>query len=114
MPTAPFSNPTANSKGSLNPDPSPSYNNSAGGNITIDTSYINKPCIAAFMSMHIRPSEKGLYTENNWFWTADHNLDSIFTNITVYSGRGLYIESEKGDIWLYALPPPPLPSPLSH
>jgi len=29
-------------------------------------------------------------------------LDAHFTNITVYSGRGLYIESEKGNIWLVA------------
>lgn len=110
MSTAPFSNSTTTGSGSLNPGPSPSYNNSTGGDNTTDTSYINKACIAAFMSMHITPSAKGLYMENNWFWTADHDLDAIFTNITVYSGRGLYIESESGDIWLYALPSFALPN----
>lgn len=108
MPTAPFSNATASSS------PSPSYSNHTGGGNTTDTSYINKACIAAFMSMHITPSASGLYMENNWFWTADHDLDSIFTNITVYSGRGLYIESEQGDIWLYGLPPSSIPSPSSR
>lgn len=108
MPTAPFSNATASSS------PSPTYSNSTGGDNITDTSYINKACIAAFMSMHITPSASGLYMENNWFWTADHDLDSVFTNITVYSGRGLYIESERGDIWLYALHPSSLPSPPSR
>ena len=40
--------------------------------------------------------------EKTWLWTADHDLDTSFTNITVYSGRGLYTESEKGSIWLVA------------
>ena len=57
------------------------------------------------MSMHITESATGLYMENVWLWTADHDLDSTLpkyanTNITIYAGRGLYIESQRGNIWL--------------
>jgi glucan 1,3-beta-glucosidase len=53
------------------------------------------------MMMHITPSASGLYLENVWHWTADHDLDDpALVRITVYSGRGLYVESEKGSIWL--------------
>lgn len=57
-------------------------------------------CIGAFMSMHVTPSASNLYMEVNWLWTADHDLDAAYTNITIYSGRGLFIESGKGNIWL--------------
>lgn len=62
-------------------------------------------CVGAFMSLHITETATGLYMENVWLWTADHDLDSSLpkyadTNITVYAGRGLYIESQKGNIWL--------------
>ena len=55
------------------------------------------------MSMHITKSASGLYMENVWLWTADHDLDAPLQNITVWSGRGLLIESEKGDVWMYVL-----------
>jgi glucan 1,3-beta-glucosidase len=62
---------------------------------------INPNCIAAYMSMHITSSASGLYLENNWFWTADHDIDDQGnTQITVYSGRGLLIESTAGTLWL--------------
>lgn len=62
---------------------------------------VNTNCIAAYMSMHITPSASGLYMENNWFWTADHDIDDQSnTQITVYSGRGLLIESTAGTFWL--------------
>lgn len=65
-------------------------------------SNINENCIAAFMSMHVTPSASNLYMENNWLWTADHDVeDPNLTQITVYTGRGLYIESTAGTIWLY-------------
>jgi hypothetical protein len=41
--------------------------------------------------------------ENAWLWTADHDLDDVNNNntrISVYSGRGLSIESTVGNIWL--------------
>ncbi|RFU33902.1 hypothetical protein B7463_g2402, partial [Scytalidium lignicola] len=62
---------------------------------------INNNCIAAYMSMHVTPSASGLYMENNWLWTADHDIDDASnTQITIYNGRGLYIESTAGNLWL--------------
>ena len=60
-------------------------------------------CIAAYMSIHVTKFGTGLYMENNWLWTADHDLDDALNNntqITIYTGRGLYIESMRGVIWL--------------
>lgn len=69
---------------------------------TATASNINENCIAAFMSMHVTPSASGLYLENVWLWTADHDVeDPNVTQITVYTGRGLYVESTAGTIWLY-------------
>jgi len=63
---------------------------------------VNPNCIAAFMSMHITSSAANLYLENVWLWTADHDIDSANNiQITIYTGRGLLIESEKGTIWLW-------------
>ncbi|MCJ1391404.1 hypothetical protein MMC18_004268 [Xylographa bjoerkii] len=63
---------------------------------------VNTNCIAAFMSMHITQSASNLYMENNWFWTADHDIeDPNDTQITIYTGRGFYIESAAGTIWLW-------------
>lgn len=68
---------------------------------TPNTSTINKACIAAYMAMHINKAAAGIYLENNWFWLADHDADDAnLTQITVYSGRGLLIESTAGNIWL--------------
>lgn len=64
---------------------------------------LNPNCIAAFMSMHVTKPATGLYMENNWLWTADHDLDdpaNANTQITVYTGRGLYVESARGVLWL--------------
>lgn len=62
---------------------------------------INQNCIAAYMLMHVTPSATGLYMENTWLWTADHDIDSqANTQITIYSGRGLFIESTSGNFWL--------------
>jgi glucan 1,3-beta-glucosidase len=61
----------------------------------------NTNCIAAFQSMHVTPVASGLYMENVWLWSADHDIDDPSdTQITVYSGRGLLIESTTGNIWL--------------
>jgi glucan 1,3-beta-glucosidase len=68
---------------------------------------INRACIAAYMLMHVTPSASNLYMENVWLWTADHDIDSSAnTQITIYSGRGLYIESTAGNFWLLVLIPP--------
>ncbi|KAI1172087.1 glycoside hydrolase family 55 protein [Nemania sp. FL0916] len=62
---------------------------------------INTNCIGAFMLMHVTPKASGLYMENTWLWTADHDIeDSSNTQVTVFSGRGLYIESTVGNFWL--------------
>ncbi|KAL1845238.1 hypothetical protein VTK73DRAFT_824 [Phialemonium thermophilum] len=62
---------------------------------------VNNNCIGAYMSMHVTKGASGLYMENNWLWVADHDIDDQSnTQITVYAGRGLYIESTAGNIWL--------------
>jgi glucan 1,3-beta-glucosidase len=69
---------------------------------TPSSSAVNTNCIGAYMSMHITPSASGLYMENVWLWTADHDIDDPSnTQITIYNGRGLYIESTAGTFWLY-------------
>lgn len=110
-PTAPYANATMSLEAyGPTSTAAPSYNSSLSSNssATNATAPINKACIAAFMSMHITRSASNLYLENNWLWTADHDLDppsqSPFfnSNITIYTGRGLLVESNKGNIWLVA------------
>ncbi|KAJ5679840.1 CAZyme family GH55 [Penicillium macrosclerotiorum] len=61
---------------------------------------VSAACEVAYMSMHITSSASGVYLENVWLWTADHDLDSADnTQISVYSGRGLLVEGK--NIWLY-------------
>jgi glucan 1,3-beta-glucosidase len=63
---------------------------------------VKSNCIAAWMNMYIAPTATGLYMENNWFWAADHDIDDPnLSQITIYSGRGLYCASTSGTIWLY-------------
>ena len=65
------------------------------------SSAINSNCIAAYMSMHVSKTASGLYMENVWLWAADHDVDDAnLTQITVYAGRGLLVESTAGNIWL--------------
>jgi glucan 1,3-beta-glucosidase len=71
--------------------------------IVITAENLVQECIAAYMSIHVTEWAAGLYMENNWLWTADHDLDDASgnnTQITIYSGRGLLIESLQGPIWL--------------
>ncbi|CAI6096608.1 unnamed protein product [Clonostachys chloroleuca] len=64
---------------------------------------INPKCIAAFMSMHLTQQSGGLFSENCWFWVADHDLeDDQYQRLTIFAGRGLLIESQRGRIWLSA------------
>ncbi|KAH7316554.1 pectate lyase superfamily protein-domain-containing protein [Stachybotrys elegans] len=64
---------------------------------------INSACIAAYMSMRVTESAGGLYSENCWFWVADHDLeDQQYSRITIYAGRGLLIESSRGQFWFSA------------
>ncbi|KAK3381661.1 pectate lyase superfamily protein-domain-containing protein [Podospora didyma] len=69
---------------------------------TPSNSAVNPNCIVAFMAMHVTRGASGLYMENVWLWTADHDIDDAAnTQITLYSGRGLYIESTQGTFWLW-------------
>lgn len=68
---------------------------------TPGSSTVNTACIAAYMSMHVTSGSSGLYMENCWLWSADHDIDDANnTQITIYSGRGLFVESTAGTIWL--------------
>jgi hypothetical protein len=45
--------------------------------------------------------QSSVYLENTWFWVADHELDlSDHSQINLYNGRGVLIESTKGS-WLW-------------
>jgi len=58
-------------------------------------------CLAAYMSMHVTKAASGVYLENVWLWTADHDMDSSsLAQINIFTGRGLYVESTAGTIWL--------------
>ncbi|KAJ3396013.1 hypothetical protein HDU92_004316 [Lobulomyces angularis] len=58
-------------------------------------------CFGAFMLLHLT-KKSSAYLENIWGWTADHDLDVFAqTQIDIYSGRGILIESENGPVWLY-------------
>ena len=72
--------------------------------VVITADNLVQGCIAAYMSIHITRWARGLYMENNWLWTADHDLDDARNNntqITIYTGRGLLVESINGVLWLY-------------
>lgn len=64
------------------------------------TTPVDPNCIGAFMLFHITP-EASVYLENTWFWVSDHELDlSDHSQINIYNGRGVLIESTKG-AWLW-------------
>ncbi|TLD28496.1 hypothetical protein PspLS_03645 [Pyricularia sp. CBS 133598] len=68
---------------------------------TPSSSAVNANCIAAYMGMHVTKGASGLYMENVWIWTADHDIDDQnLTQTTIYAGRGLLVESTAGNIWL--------------
>ncbi|KAL2198029.1 glycoside hydrolase family 55 protein [Corynascus similis CBS 632.67] len=63
---------------------------------------VNRNCLVAYMGMHVTKQASALYMENVWIWTADHDIDEAKNvQITIYAGRGLYIESENGPFWLW-------------
>ena len=68
---------------------------------TPSSTTINTNCIAAYMSMHVAVTAAALNMENCWLWTADHDVDDTnLSQINIYTGRGLFIESSAGTIWL--------------
>jgi len=56
-------------------------------------------CMGAFLLLHITRTAS-VYLENVWAWTADHDLDSN-GQVSIYSGRGILVESENGPVWMY-------------
>ena len=74
----------------------------AGSNLQVaQCSTTSTNCLAAYMSMHVTTGASGVYLENVWLWTADHDIDSgANTQINIYTGRGLLIESTNGPVWL--------------
>ncbi|KAJ6095063.1 hypothetical protein N7467_002576 [Penicillium canescens] len=61
---------------------------------------VSAACEAAYMSMHITSVASGVYLENVWLWTADHDLDTgNDIQISIYTGRGLLVEGK--NVWLY-------------
>lgn len=64
------------------------------------TTTADENCIGAFMLVHVT-SEASIYMENTWLWVSDHELDlSDHSQINIYNGRGILIESTKGS-WLW-------------
>lgn len=63
--------------------------------------FVKEECVAAYMSMHITKHAAGIYIENAWLWTADHDQDDFNnTQVSIYAGRGMLVESTEGNIWL--------------
>ncbi|KAI8099725.1 pectate lyase superfamily protein-domain-containing protein [Halteromyces radiatus] len=50
-------------------------------------------------------SSSSAYLENVWAWTADHDLDDgeKQRQVSIYTGRGILIESTEGPVWLYGV-----------
>ncbi|KAK5626045.1 hypothetical protein RRF57_001761 [Xylaria bambusicola] len=68
---------------------------------TPSSTTVNNNCRSGHISMHITRTATNLYLENMWLWTADHDVDdSQLRRITVYTGRGMLVESQRGNIWL--------------
>ncbi|CAG2165800.1 unnamed protein product [Oppiella nova] len=56
-------------------------------------------CMGAFMMLHIAPTGSALL-DNVWAWVADHDIDGP-SQISIFNGRGIHIESTEGPVWLY-------------
>ncbi|KAK0938042.1 hypothetical protein LTR29_010371 [Friedmanniomyces endolithicus] len=62
---------------------------------------VNSQCEAGFMMFYASPQSSGVYLENTWFWTADHDMeDPLNQQISIYNGRGMLIRSQ-GPVWLW-------------
>ncbi|KAF9697393.1 hypothetical protein EKO04_004879 [Ascochyta lentis] len=62
---------------------------------------VNPQCFAAHTNVHVTSFASGAYFENNWFWTADHDLDDWnSTRVSIFTGRGLLVEGR--GTWLWA------------
>ncbi|CAG2116886.1 unnamed protein product, partial [Medioppia subpectinata] len=56
-------------------------------------------CQGAFVMLHVAETGSAL-VDNMWAWVADHDLDGP-TQVSLYNGRGVHIESKEGPVWLY-------------
>ncbi|KAJ7466490.1 hypothetical protein FB451DRAFT_1009672, partial [Mycena latifolia] len=64
------------------------------------SSTVMSKCASAFLCLHITKTSSG-YFENVWVWNADHDLDDpAQTQMNVFSGRGVLVESAKSPVWL--------------
>ncbi|ROT41090.1 glucan 1,3-beta-glucosidase [Sodiomyces alkalinus F11] len=60
-------------------------------------------CVVAWGSVHITRPASGLLMENCWVWIADHDLeDQEYAQISLYAGRGVLVDSERGRLWFSA------------
>ncbi|KAJ4266464.1 hypothetical protein NW762_004449 [Fusarium torreyae] len=67
------------------------------------TNTVNPRCMAAYMSFHVTAYAGGLFTENCWFWVADHDLENQkYQRVSIFAGRGVLVEAQRGRIWLSA------------
>ncbi|KAG7415278.1 Glucan 1,3-beta-glucosidase [Fusarium oxysporum f. sp. rapae] len=67
------------------------------------TNTVNPRCLAAYMSFHVTAFAGGLFTENCWFWVADHDLeDQKYQRVSIFAGRGVLVEAQRGRVWLSA------------
>jgi glucan 1,3-beta-glucosidase len=56
-------------------------------------------CQGAFLMLHVAATGSVL-VDNMWAWVADHDLDGP-TQVSLYNGRGVLIESKEGPVWMY-------------
>ncbi|KAI0266055.1 beta-1-3-glucanase [Gloeopeniophorella convolvens] len=56
-------------------------------------------CSVAFMGIHITPRASAYLEVWSWVWLADHDVDGAAVQITAYSGRGIFSESQ-GPVWM--------------
>ena len=57
-------------------------------------------CKGAYALLHLTASSSA-YLENVWAWTSDHDLDNSHNQISVFTGRGIIVESTNGPVWMY-------------
>jgi hypothetical protein len=68
---------------------------------TVTSSNLNQNCISGYLQFQITANSAGLYLENVWLWTADHDVeDNQLRQITIYTGRGLLDQSKNGPVWM--------------
>jgi len=66
------------------------------------TTQPSSECYGVFAMFHATPQSGGLYLENTWFWVADHDMEiTNQTQISIYSPRGVLLESTNGPTWLW-------------